>query len=148
MTTTIAIGADHAGFAYKEAIKQWLQERGYIVQDFGTHSDTSTDYPDYAHPLANAIQQGSINTGILLCGSANGVAITANKHARVRAALCWQTDIARLARQHNDANVLCLPARFISLQNAIDMVQIFLTTDFEGKQHTRRIQKIEKTSNC
>ncbi len=142
---TIAIGADHAGFAYKQAIKQYLSEKGYEVLDLGTHSEQSSDYPDYAHPVAEAIESGAAQWGVLICGSANGVAITANKHQGIRAALCWQTDIALLARQHNDANIICLPARFVSLHNAIDMVQIFLHTDFESGRHALRTAKISCT---
>lgn len=138
----IAIGSDHAGFDYKERIKQYLGAQGYEVLDYGTYSDQSTDYPDYAHPVADAVEGGKAHCGILICGSANGVAITANKHQGIRAALCWQTDIARLARQHNDANILCLPARFVSIYNAIDMVDVFLHTDFEGGRHAIRTSKI------
>jgi ribose 5-phosphate isomerase B len=138
----IAIGADHAGFDYKAQIKQNLLAQGYEVIDYGTHSNQSADYADYAHPVASAVENGSADKGILICGSANGVAITANKHQGIRAALCWQSDIARLARQHNDANIICLPARFISIFNALDMVAIFLQTDFEGGRHLTRINKI------
>jgi ribose 5-phosphate isomerase B len=138
----IAIGADHAGFDYKAQIRQHLLAQGYEVIDYGTHSNQSADYADYAHPVASAVENGSADKGILICGSANGVAITANKHQGIRAALCWQSDIARLARQHNDANIICLPARFISIFNAIDMVAIFLQTDFEGGRHLTRINKI------
>lgn len=139
----IAIGADHAGFEYKERIKHHLLEQGYEVLDYGTLNATqSVDYPDYAHPVADAIENGTADKGILICGSANGVAIAANKHQHIRAALCWQTDIARLARQHNDANVLCLPARFISVHNAIDISDLFLNTEFEGGRHSLRVGKI------
>lgn len=138
----VAIGADHAGFEYKEEVKKFLTEKGYEVKDFGTYSLDSTDYPDYAHPLASAVEAKECEFGILICGSANGVAITANKHQGIRAALAWQTEIAELARQHNNANVLCLPARYISLDNAKHYALTFLTTLFEGGRHQRRVDKI------
>lgn len=138
----VAIGADHAGFEYKEEVKKFLTEKGYEVKDFGTHSPDSTDYPDYAHPLASAVESKEFGFGILICGSANGVAITANKHQGIRAALAWQTEIAELARQHNNANVLCLPARYISVENAKHYALTFLTTAFEGGRHQRRVDKI------
>lgn len=138
----VAVGADHAGFEYKEAVKQYLTEQGYEVKDYGTHSLESTDYPDYAHPLAEAVSKGEQEYGILVCGSANGVAITANKHQGIRAAIVWEKEIAELARQHNNANVLCLPARFISIENAKDYAITFLTTAFEGGRHQRRVDKI------
>jgi ribose 5-phosphate isomerase B len=138
----LAIGCDHAGFEYKEAIKQWLTEQGWNVSDKGTHSLDSTDYPDYAHPVASMVENDEAGVGILICGSANGVAITANKHQGIRAALCWNTEVASLARQHNDANVICLPARFVSLDDAKKMVEIFLTTAFEGGRHQNRVNKI------
>ncbi|QIX61605.1 ribose 5-phosphate isomerase B [Hymenobacter sp. BT18] len=141
---TLAIGADHAGFAYKEMLKTWLAEQGYIVRDFGTHSADSVDYPDYVHPLATAITQGEFEQGILVCGSANGVCITANKHAGIRAAIAWEPELAALARQHNNANVICLPARFVSEEAARAIVAQFLTTDFEGGRHQTRVNKI----NC
>lgn len=140
--TTVFIGSDHAGFEYKEAIKQMLEQEGYTVEDVGTHSSESVDYPDYAHPVAQAIEEGKARWGILICGSGNGVCMTANKHANVRAALCWSEEIARLARQHNNANVICLPARFVSLDEAKAMVRVFLSTDFEGGRHERRVNKI------
>lgn len=138
----VAIGADHAGFEYKEEVKKYLTEKGYEVKDFGTYSLDSTDYPDYAHPLASAVENKEFEFGILICGSANGVAITANKHQGIRAALAWQTEIAELARQHNNANVLCLPARYISMENAKHYALTFLTTAFEGGRHQRRVDKI------
>lgn len=138
----VVIGSDHAGFEYKEAIKQYLQKQDIAILDVGTHSTASCDYPDYAHAVAKAIEAGPYAYGILLCGSANGVAITANKHAAIRAALCWLPEIAALARQHNDANVICLPARFVTLDDALEMVRIFLTTDFEGGRHANRVNKI------
>ncbi|GAB3881987.1 ribose 5-phosphate isomerase B [Spirosoma agri] len=142
MPERIAIGADHAGFTYKEAIKVWLEDRNYTVTDFGTYSSDSADYADFAHPVALAVEKGQARCGILVCGSGQGVAMTANKHQAVRAALVWQPAIAELTRQHNDANVLCLPERFISLADAIQAVQLFLNTEFEGGRHQQRVGKI------
>ena len=136
----IAIGSDHAGFAYKELLKQHLSN--YEVKDFGTTSTDSVDYPDFAHPLARAVENNEFDYGILICGSANGVAITANKHQGVRAAICWENDLALLARQHNDANVICIPARFVSTHVAIEMTDTFLNTPFEGGRHGDRVNKI------
>lgn len=141
-TTIIAIGADHAGFHYKEAVKQYLQTQGYEVKDFGTQNEESVDYPDFAHPLAAAIEQGQYERGILICGTGNGVAMTANKHKNVRAGLCWNKEVAMLVRQHNDANVLCIPARFISPEEAKTMIAAFLETSFEGGRHARRVGKM------
>ncbi|RMG77085.1 MAG: ribose 5-phosphate isomerase B [Bacteroidetes bacterium] len=138
----IAIGCDHAGFPYKDAIVRLLKKRGIEVIDFGTNSPDSVDYPDFAHPVANAVESHEADLGIVLCGSGNGVAMTANKHAGIRAALCWKVEIARLARQHNDANVLAIPARFVSKRMALNMVKAFLDTDFEGGRHARRVQKM------
>ncbi|HNE50441.1 MAG: ribose 5-phosphate isomerase B [Chitinophagales bacterium] len=138
----IVIGSDHAGFEYKEAIKSYLSNNNIQTIDVGTHSTDSCDYPDYAHAAANEIETGNAVLGILICGSANGVAITANKHQKIRAALCWQNEIAKLARQHNDANIICLPARFITIDEAEEMVHTFLTTDFEGGRHQKRVEKI------
>jgi ribose 5-phosphate isomerase B len=145
MTTnkpTIAIGSDHAGFEWKEALVQYLKDEGYTFKDFGTYTADSFDYPDVAHPVASAVEGGDFEKGILVCGSANGVAITANKHAGIRAAICWQEDIAQLARQHNDANIICIPARFVSQDLAKNMVQIFMQTVFEGGRHATRVGKI------
>ena len=139
---TIAIASDHAGYATKEELKRYLAGLGYDVWDFGTHSDASVDYPDYAHPLATAIEKGDYQLGILLCGSGNGVSITANKHQGVRSALCWIPEIATLARQHNDANVCALPARFVSVDEAKQIVKAFLDASFEGGRHIRRVEKI------
>lgn len=139
---TIGIGCDHAGFEYKQQLISFIQSLGYVVKDFGTHSTASVDYPDYVHPLCNEIEQGKIDQGVLLCGSANGVAITANKHQQIRAALCWRNDVAELARLHNDANVICLPARFISVDEAKEFVKTFLATAFEGGRHQTRVSKI------
>ncbi len=138
----IAIGCDHAGFEYKEAIKKWLTEKGYTVKDFGAPSLDSVDYPDFAHPTASSVENGETAFGILFCGSANGVAITANKHQGIRAGLCWQNDVASLIRLHNDANVICIPARFVALPLAQQMIEIFMTTAFEGGRHATRVNKI------
>jgi len=138
----IAIGADHAGFEYKQAIKTWLQQKGFTINDFGTHSTTSVDYPDFAHPVAAAVESNEAAFGILLCGSANGVAITANKHQHVRAGLCWDNDVAKLVRMHNDANIICLPARFIALPLAEELIETFMATAFEGGRHANRVNKI------
>ena len=136
----LAIGADHAGFEYKEILKDFLKE--YEVTDFGTHSLDSVDYPDFAHPVASAVEKGEADFGILVCGSAQGVAITANKHQGIRAAVAWLTDIAQLSRQHNNANVICIPARFVSTDLAKEMVTTFLATPFEGGRHANRVNKI------
>ncbi|MDN3585521.1 ribose 5-phosphate isomerase B [Pedobacter aquatilis] len=136
----IAIGADHAGFEYKEILKTYLAD--YDVQDFGTHSLDSVDYPDFAHPVASAVESGVFTYGILLCGSANGVAITANKHQGIRAGLCWENEVASLVRKHNDANVLCIPARFVSEELAKEITATFLNTDFEGGRHQNRVDKV------
>lgn len=138
----VVIGSDHAGFEYKEAIKQYLAKNKIETIDVGTHSTESCDYPDYAHAAAREIENGNVEFGILICGSANGVAITANKHQKIRAALCWQNEIASLARQHNNANIICLPARFVTIDEAEEMVHTFLTTDFEGGRHQKRVEKI------
>ncbi len=142
MNYTIAVGGDHAGFLYKKEVISLLENLNHTVKDFGTYSEDSADYADFAHPLAAAISAKEYSFGILICGSGNGVAITANKHAGVRAALCWNEEIVALARQHNNANVLCLPSRFISLTDAKKFVEIFLTTNFEGGRHERRVAKI------
>ncbi|TAG12593.1 MAG: ribose 5-phosphate isomerase B [Sphingobacteriia bacterium] len=138
----IAIGCDHAGLEYKEKIVQWLNEKGYSVTDHGTYSPDSVDYPDFAHPTAYAVENGEAAFGILLCGSANGVAITANKHQGIRAGLCWQNDVAVLVRQHNNANIICIPARFVALPLAIQMLEIFMNTSFQGGRHATRVGKI------
>ncbi|HYC39808.1 MAG TPA: ribose 5-phosphate isomerase B [Chitinophagaceae bacterium] len=138
----IAIGSDHAGYDYKEDLISFLEGKGLPFQDFGTHSKDSVDYPDFAHPVANSVENGEAAFGILLCGSANGVAITANKHQGVRAALCWGEEIAKLAREHNNANIICIPARFVREGDAEKMVDIFMHTPFEGGRHARRVEKI------
>jgi ribose 5-phosphate isomerase B len=138
----IAIGSDHAGFEYKEELKKWLQKHGYEVTDFGAYTSDSSDYADFAHPVANDIDKKNASLGLLVCGSANGVAITANKHQGIRAAICWNEELASLARQHNDANVLCIPARFISIDLAEKVLDAFLKASFEGGRHARRVGKI------
>lgn len=138
----IAIGCDHAGFVIKECLKQNLGNSGYLFHDFGTFSETSMDYPDTAHPLAKAVQSGKYKFGILICGSGNGVAIVANKYTGIRAAICWNEDITTLARRHNDANIIVLPARFISQEDAVKFVMVFFTTEFEGGRHQQRVEKI------
>ncbi|MDB5024094.1 MAG: rpiB [Mucilaginibacter sp.] len=136
----IAIGADHAGFDYKQAIAKWLNADN--LKDFGTYAADSVDYPDFAHPVASAVENGGFDFGILICGSANGVAITANKHQGIRAAICWNEELALLARKHNNANIVCIPARFISIDEAEKIVKTFLETDFEGGRHANRVGKI------
>ena len=138
----IPIGADHAGFQLKELIRQYLIDLGYEVKDFGCFSEESIDYPDYAHPVSEMVQANPEMRGILICGSGNGINMTANKHAGIRSALCWKKDIAELARLHNNANIIALPARFISFEEAKEMVEVFLTTDFEGGRHQKRVEKI------
>ena len=137
---TIAIGADHAGFEYKELLRDLLTDNE--VKDYGTFSADSVDYPDFAHPVAIAVEKGESDFGILLCGSANGVAMTANKHEGIRAAICWNEELAELARSHNDANVLCIPARYVSIELAKTITTKFLNTPFEGGRHNNRVQKI------
>lgn len=136
----IAIGGDHAGFEYKEILKDFLKD--YDVKDFGPSSSASVDYPDFAHPLASAVENGEFDYGILLCGSANGVAITANKHSGIRAGLCWENEVAALVRKHNNANILCIPARFVSEALAKEITTTFLNTVFEGGRHQTRVEKI------
>ncbi|MCC6412663.1 MAG: ribose 5-phosphate isomerase B [Saprospiraceae bacterium] len=138
----IAIGCDHAGFDYKDGIVAMLQSEGHMVLDFGTHSKDSVDYPDFVHPVASAVESGQADFGIVLCGSGNGVAITANKHQGIRAAITWTEELAALARQHNNANVIALPVRFVPEILAQAMVRIFLSTDFEGGRHAARVDKI------
>ncbi|MEZ4825043.1 MAG: ribose 5-phosphate isomerase B [Bacteroidia bacterium] len=138
----IGIAADHAGFLYKEILANYLLEKGYEVKDFGTHSLESSDYPDFAHPLSEAVSSGTLEKGVAVCGSGEGMCITANKHQGVRAALVWNEEVAALSRQHNDANILCLPSRFISIEKAKELVDIFFSTEFEGGRHSRRVSKI------
>lgn len=139
---TIAIGNDHAGTQYKFEIVKFLEKKGHKVLNFGTDTDESMDYPDTVHPVANAVEIGKADFGITLCGSGNGAQMAANKHQGIRAALCWNNELVELARAHNNANVLSIPARFISVQQALDFVDIFLTTEFEGGRHQTRIDKI------
>jgi ribose 5-phosphate isomerase B len=138
----IPIGADHAGFKLKEKVKSYLSSKGYELRDFGCYSEDSIDYPDFGHPVANMVEENSGMLGILICGSGNGINMTANKHQGVRSALCWKKEIAELARQHNNANIIALPARFITEEEAIEMIDVFLTTEFEGGRHQKRIDKI------
>ncbi len=142
MMQKIAIGADHAGFELKEHLKKWLGQNGYSLKDFGTFSSESADYPDFAHPVASGVEKNEFDLGILICGSGNGVAMTANKHAGIRAVICWKEELASLAREHNDANVLCLPARHISTEMAEKITDAFLNASFEGGRHARRVNKI------
>lgn len=138
----IAIGADHGGFETKEFLVEFLSQRGFEVRDFGTKSGDSTDYPDYAHPVAKAILDGEYDYGILVCGTGNGMAITANKHQGIRAGLAWTEEIGALVKQHNNANIICLPARFISKEMASKILAAFFDAEFEGDRHQRRIDKI------
>jgi ribose 5-phosphate isomerase B len=138
----IALGCDHAGIDYKNAVKKWLEDIGYSTKDFGTYNTDSVDYPDFAHPTASSVETGEACFGILFCGSANGVAMTANKHAGIRAGLCWVTEVAELVRLHNDANMICVPARFVSLELAFEMIEKFMGTSFEGGRHQNRVNKI------
>lgn len=137
----IAIGCDHAGYELKEIVKKYLEVKGYQIQDCGTYSDESTDYPDYAHQVAEKVD-GKSTLGILICGSGNGISMTANKHAHIRCALCWNEEIASLARLHNNANILSMPSRFIDSDTALNIVEKFFSTEFEGGRHERRVNKI------
>lgn len=138
----VAIACDHAGYKTKEFLKKFLQNKGIEVQDFGCFSEESVDYPDFAHPMADFVEQGKADFGISICGSGNGISMTVNKHQGIRAALCWNTEIATLAKQHNNANICSLPARFVSLEQAKDIVQAYMNAQFEGGRHIRRIEKI------
>lgn len=140
--TIIPIGADHAGFELKEVLIPYLEEKGFELKDYGCFSTESIDYPDYAHPVADFVESNNGVKGILLCGSGNGINMTANKHQGIRAALCWKKEIAELARQHNNANILVMPARFITVEEAKEMVDIFFSTEFEGGRHQNRVNKI------
>jgi ribose 5-phosphate isomerase B len=141
---TIGFACDHAGYQMKEMLVEYLMGEGYAITDFGTMSEESCDYPDFAHNLAEAVVAGKCNVGIALCGSGNGISMTLNKHRDIRAALCWQPELAKLARNHNDANVCSIPARFVDEKTAIEIVNTFLNEEFEGGRHQRRIDKI----NC
>ena len=140
---SIGVASDHAGYELKTKVIKHLESKGCVVHDFGTDSAESVDYPDYAHKLASAVENGSCQFGIAICGSGNGVNMTVNHHRKVRGALCWTPEIAALARQHNDANIISLPARFIEASIALQMVDVFLSTDFEGGRHQRRVEKID-----
>jgi ribose 5-phosphate isomerase B len=142
LSKPIAIGSDHAGFDYKEDLISFLEGKGLPFTDFGTHSRESVDYADFAHPVAKTVEKGEAAFGILICGSANGVAITANKHQGIRAAVCWGEELAKLAREHNNANIICIPARFVREGDAEKMVSIFISTAFEGGRHATRVNKI------
>ena len=138
----IPIGADHAGFSLKEKVIEHLKKRGFEIKDFGCFSEESIDYPDFGHPVASMVEDNIGMKGILICGSGNGINMTANKHQGIRSALCWKKEIAELARLHNDANIIALPARFISEEEALEMIDVFLTTEFEGGRHQLRVNKI------
>ena len=138
----IAVGCDHAGFEYKTKIVPWLNQKGWQVNDFGTYAPDSVDYPDYVHPVATSVEKNESAFGILICGTGNGVCMTANKHQGIRAGLCWATDVAKLIRQHNNANIICIPARFAALAAAQDMIDVFMATAFEGGRHQNRINKM------
>lgn len=142
MIDAIAIGGDHAGFEYKQKLKAVLLDNGYQVTDFGPNTSDSVDYPDYIHPLCNSIEAGELSRGVIICGSGNGVAITANKHQGIRAAICWNEELAKLSRQHNDANLISIPARFVDFDLTVKMVLLFLKTEFEGGRHAQRVNKI------
>lgn len=139
---TISIGNDHAGTEYKQAVVDLLKSKGIEVNNYGTNSEESVDYPDFVHPVAKDVEKGNVALGIIICGSGNGASMTANKHQGVRSALCWTVEIVKLARQHNDANILSIPARFVSKNQALDMVNAFLDTSFEGGRHQNRVKKI------
>lgn len=142
LSRPVAIGSDHAGYDYKEELISFLEGKGIEFTDFGAHSKDSVDYADFAHPVADAVEKGVAAFGVLICGSANGVAMTANKHQLIRAAVCWGEELAKLAREHNNANVLCIPARFVREGDAEKMLNIFMTSEFEGGRHATRVNKI------
>lgn len=142
MNKKVAFASDHAGYELKQHVMDHLRDRGYEIEDFGTYSEESCDYPDFAHPCAEAVESGACAFGIAMCGSGNGINMTLNKHQHIRAALCWTPELASLAKQHNDANVLVLPARFISREEAMKVVDAYLDAEFEGGRHLRRIEKI------
>ena len=146
LSKPVAIGCDHAGFEYKEDVISFLDGKSVTWKDFGTYSEDSVDYPDFAHPVANAVENGDACFGILICGSANGVAITANKHQHIRAAVCWEEEIAELARKHNNANVICIPGRFVREGLVEEMIERFMHTEFEGGRHQSRVNKIACSS--
>ncbi len=144
LSKPVAIGSDHAGYDCKEDLISYLEAKNILFKDFGTNNTESVDYPDFAHPVATAVEKGEAAFGILLCGSANGVAITANKHQGIRAGLCWEQEIAELVRKHNNANIICIPARFVRDGDAEKMLEVFMNTEFEGGRHATRVGKI----NC
>ncbi len=148
MLKRIAIGNDHAGFEMKSVLLKWLEENGFEVKNFGTDTSDPVDYPDYVHPVANAVEKNDFRFGVLICGSGQGVSFTANKHQGIRAALCWKPEIAQLARQHNNANILCLPGRFITKEEGIAILKSFLESKFEGGRHQNRISKVSIGSAC
>ncbi|MFA6870882.1 MAG: ribose 5-phosphate isomerase B [Bacteroidaceae bacterium] len=139
---TIGLASDHAGYELKEFVKEWLTAKGLTYKDFGTNNEESCDYPDFAHPLAKAVEANECYPGIAICGSGNGINMTLNKHQQIRAALCWESELASLARKHNNANILVMPGRFISKEKASEILTAFLGTDFEGGRHQKRIDKI------
>ncbi len=139
---TISIGNDHAGPEYKSVIVEHLKSKGYTIINYGTDTSDSADYPDFVHPVASDVNDGKVDCGILICGTANGVGMTANKYQNVRAGVCWNSEITELSRKHNNANIICIPARFTSIPQAVKMVDVFLNTEFEGGRHKRRIDKI------
>lgn len=141
MSQIIPIGADHAGFALKTEVINYLQGKGYEVKDYGCYSEESIDYADFGHPVASYVEENG-GLGIVICGSGNGINMTVNKHQGIRGALCWSTEIAKLAREHNDANIISIPARFVDTKTALEMIDLFFETAFEGGRHARRIEKI------
>ena len=142
LSKPIAVGSDHAGFEYKAELVPWLNGKGIQVSDFGVYENKSVDYPDYAHPVSEAVEKSEVAFGILLCGSANGVAITANKHQGIRAGLCWNNEVAILVRKHNNANIICIPARFVTIAQTMEMIETFINTPFEGGRHAERVGKM------
>jgi ribose 5-phosphate isomerase B len=142
LSKPVAIGSNHAGFEYKQAIVEWLKQKQLQVKDLGCTSKDSVDYPDFAHPVAAAVEKDEAAFGILICGSANGVAITANKHQQIRAGITWENEVARLIRLHNNANIICIPARFVALSSAFEMIDTFMNTAFEGGRHENRVNKM------
>ncbi len=139
---SIAIGSDHAGFELKEKVVEWLNSSNFVAKDFGTFSKESVDFPDFAHAVASEVENGKFNIGILICGTGIGVDMTANKHQGIRSALCWNKEVSKLAKRHNNANIICLPGRLISIEEAIEILEVFFNTEFEGGRHKRRIDKI------
>ncbi len=144
----ISIGNDHAGTSYKKLLQEKLESLGHEVTNYGTNSDDSVDYPDFVHPVATDVENGKADLGVIICGSGNGANMTANKHQGVRSALCWNTEIAELAKSHNNANILSIPSRFVSEELALKMLETFLNTEFEGGRHQRRIDKIPAKNAC